>query len=365
MINVFTVSVAPDPAMLEKSENKCEGEAQHISPVTETQDTPGEAGVGAGDSNNTMSEDSHSSDTQYHLETGNIKSSLASPSPPVRSKKLSRKDYNKSQESDKESMKSRNNREECNSSIIDEFDPYEIVENIADLTVEQLKESLLREANNNDDSVPSNNNNHVDISAEVTRPKRKTPLREIKEDEGRHSVTPPSRSKRKEKTGFKTENEISTRVSSSSLSSSNSVSRSDTPTKKRCRLRVVPNKDEIVKPEDKKNGKTEKTEDRVDIEVEHVMHEVKKCEQRNPGTLSDEISGSKIDGTVVRNDENDKSVFKNKKKEKKPVNITIKPVNNFENVKNGQTNGQLCRQTRGWFNIPELFILVLFLTKLL
>ena len=78
--------------------------------------------------------------------------------------------------------------------------------------------------------------------------------------------------------------------------SQGSGSRSDTPTKRKCRLRVVPNKEDSVKTEEKE---VVKSVDRVDIEVENVMHDGKKCEKQNLASLSSH-AGVSCDSKITR-----------------------------------------------------------------
>ena len=99
---------------------------------------------------------------------------FTSPPPPARNKK-SAVNVNSGQAMNGKIKKSVNTSPECAVTISEntDFDPYEIVENIADLTVEQLKVSLLGEPTENDNKF-SNNNQVIENMVPETPPRSKS-----------------------------------------------------------------------------------------------------------------------------------------------------------------------------------------------
>ena len=102
---------------------------------------------GEDNSNSGSGENKRSSEMSDMSSTPSQQHQFTSPPPPARNKKSS-VNVNTGQAMNGKIKKSVNTSPECAVTISEnaDFDPYEIVENIADLTVEQLKVSLLGES---------------------------------------------------------------------------------------------------------------------------------------------------------------------------------------------------------------------------
>ena len=321
--------------------------------------------------------------------------SAPSPSPPLRYKKALKEENMKSRQEiiDKSGVKSQNKPKECSvttpsppTDICDVFDPYDIVEHIADLTVEQLKESLLggQEPNKIVEDVTETNNNAIAITPRKPTKKIRNDVKKIQIEEETKSVTPPSRTKKKENNPDKLvnkgreENMLTVKnisqVESSSSSQDNSLasSRSETPTKKRCRLRIVKKEEQMNiddKAEERFKGKTKPNEDATvkmeegklncKIEPESNQSKLRVTETKisnGKSTINDEKTVHKVDSKLSTKD---KCLMNNlNEKKNAAVNIPITPIKKLEVLpKNDPNNGQLCRQTQGKIEKSKIFLL--------
>ena len=333
---------------------------------------------------------------QTHLNRENI--SAPSPSPPLRYKKALKEENMKSRQEiiDKPSVKSLNKSKECSvttsstpTDMCEDFDPYDIVEHIADLTVEQLKESLLGGQEQQSQDIQENSKDNLKLQLNKIaeddtetnnnsiipgKPCYQNNVKKIIVQEEARVVAPPSRTKRKEKIFDKIINgkpeEIVTansilqeETSSASHESSLTSSRSETPRKKRCRLRVVKKEEEARDDAKVKKGIIEistKTNEDVTLKMEEGKLSRKIEPESNQSKLS--VTETKIsNGKSTINDENTGHKVETKVSSKdkcfmndldqRPnaaVNIPITPIKNTEVLpQNDLNNGQLCRQTQG------------------
>ena len=249
------------------------------------------------------------------------------------------------------------------------FDPYDIVENIADLTVEHLKESLLGEKlDENNDQFNNNvvkdhveNGNHNGKNEIPETPKR-SKSKKIQEPDLK--ITPPTRNKSKTKNND-TNDETSASISidetsvSSTLDECSASSRSETPSKKKCRLRVVKKNQEDSKPKQhggKENINNEDKKVSFKMEEEKIVRTSKSVltsfnASNDQNNLRDSSSkkGKPLAKELVSEDKCVMNDLDTRKKES--VNIPIRPITKLETVKtltrNEETNGHLCRQTQG------------------
>ena len=268
---------------------------------------------------------------------------VISPPPPTRNKK-SAMNVNNGQALNGKIKKSVNTTPECSVTISEnaDFDPYEIVENIADLTVEQLKVSLLGEPTGKEDNF-SNNGVVIENLVPETPPRTKSKKLETP-PRRKHKTRPDSQNSNISESSSNASVSVNTNANDDSSSITSSTS-----SRKKCRLRVVSPNKELKKKED------------VTVEIKDEKISTKDDPNLSRMTGSTALNGHNSNSLVNR-DENsqnlaqklsneDKCVTTTNKKKSESVKIPInKSLTKLETVKSpaiNDNNGQLCRQTQG------------------